>query len=335
MGDGCLMEGISHEAASLAGTLKLGKLSRSTTTTASRSTAKRMAGSPTTRRSASKPMAGTSSAMSTATMRMPINAAILAARAETDRPTLICCKTIIGFGAPQQARHTSRARRGARQRRSRRGARDSRLEPSGRSKSRGRSMPAGSAHTRQGAARESRGMRCSQRTTRRYPDLAAEFDAAHARRAARRTLPTRRAPISRKLQADGPNVAIAQGIADGARCVRPEAAGTDRRLGRSGRVQSHHLERLERSSPPTPAANYVYYGVREFGMTRDQQRPRAARRLHSVRRDVPGFLRLRAQRGAHGGADYPRTHPRVHPRFDRPWRRRPDPSADRASPACV
>ena len=33
------------------------------------------------------------------------------------------------------------------------------------------------------------------------------------------------------------------------------------------------------------------------------QRPRAARRLHSLRRHVPHVLRLRAQRAAHGGAD--------------------------------
>jgi hypothetical protein len=50
-------------------------------------------------------------------------------------------------------------------------------------------------------------------------------------------------------------------------------------------------------------ANYVYYGVREFGDDRDQQRPRAARRLHPLRRHLPGVQRLRAQRGAHERAD--------------------------------
>ncbi|QGH62156.1 transketolase [Serratia proteamaculans] len=103
MGDGCMMEGISHEVCSLAGTLKLGKLTAFyddngisidghvegwfTDNTAERFEAygwhvvRHVDGH--------NPDA--------------IRAAIEEARKVTDKPSLLMCKTVIGFGSPNKA----------------------------------------------------------------------------------------------------------------------------------------------------------------------------------------------------------------------------------------
>jgi transketolase len=102
LGDGCLMEGVSHEACSLAGTLKLGKLicfyddngisidgevhGWFTDDTPKRFEAYGW--------QVVRDVDGHDPAA--------IERAIAAARAELDRPTLICCKTIIGWGAPNK-----------------------------------------------------------------------------------------------------------------------------------------------------------------------------------------------------------------------------------------
>jgi transketolase len=102
LGDGCLMEGISHEACSLAGTLKLGKLIAFyddndisidgnvsgwfTDDTPGRFESYGW--------QVIRDVDGHDSAA--------VAAAIDQAATETDRPTLICCKTVIGYGAPNK-----------------------------------------------------------------------------------------------------------------------------------------------------------------------------------------------------------------------------------------
>jgi transketolase len=102
LGDGCMMEGISHEACSLAGTLKLGKLVALyddnnisidgevggwfTDDTVMRFEAYGW-----------QVIADVDGHDAAA-----IAAAIEQASSDTDRPSLICCKTIIGFGSPNK-----------------------------------------------------------------------------------------------------------------------------------------------------------------------------------------------------------------------------------------
>ena len=102
LGDGCLMEGISHEVCSLAGTLGLGKL---------------IAFYDDNGISIDGEVEGWFSDDTPARFEAygwhvipkidghdsdAIKAAIQAARDEPNKPTLICCKTIIGFGSPNK-----------------------------------------------------------------------------------------------------------------------------------------------------------------------------------------------------------------------------------------
>lgn len=100
LGDGCLMEGISHEACSLAGTLGLGKLIAVYDDNGISIDGK-VAGWFT------DDTPGRFEAYGWHVIRevdghdaKAVKAAFEQARAVTDRPSLICAKTIIGFGAP-------------------------------------------------------------------------------------------------------------------------------------------------------------------------------------------------------------------------------------------
>ncbi|MBC3767675.1 transketolase [Neptunicella marina] len=103
LGDGCLMEGISHEVCSLAGTLGLGKLVAFWDDNGI-SIDGHVEGWFTDNTPARFEAYGWH-VIADVDGHNPdaIKAAIEAAKAETSKPTLICCKTIIGFGSPNKS----------------------------------------------------------------------------------------------------------------------------------------------------------------------------------------------------------------------------------------
>ena len=105
VGDGCLMEGVSHEVASLAGTLKLGKLNviyDDNGISIDGKVGEWFADDTPARFEAYgwHVIRGVDGHDVEA-----LEAAIAAAAAVTDRPSLICAKTVIGKGAPTKAGH--------------------------------------------------------------------------------------------------------------------------------------------------------------------------------------------------------------------------------------
>ena len=102
LGDGCLMEGISHEVCSLAGTLNLGKLIVFYDDNGI-SIDGQVDGWFTDDTPARFESYGWQVIPQVDGHNCDeIGAAIEKARQEIDRPTLICCKTIIGFGSPNK-----------------------------------------------------------------------------------------------------------------------------------------------------------------------------------------------------------------------------------------
>jgi len=103
VGDGCLMEGISHEVCSLAGTLKLGKLTvlYDDNGISIDGQVKGWFTDDTPKRFEAYGW----HVIANVNGHDPdaISAAINAAREQTDAPALICLKTVIGFGSPNKA----------------------------------------------------------------------------------------------------------------------------------------------------------------------------------------------------------------------------------------
>ena len=101
VGDGCLMEGISHEVCSLAGTLALGKLIviYDNNGISIDGEVDQWFSDDTARRFESY---GWQVLSADGHAAESVTRAIKEARAETARPSLISCKTVIGFGAPNK-----------------------------------------------------------------------------------------------------------------------------------------------------------------------------------------------------------------------------------------
>ena len=264
MGDGCMMEGISHEACSLAGTLKLGKLIAFwddngisidghvegwfTDDTAARFESYGW--------HVIRAVDGHDAEA--------IKAAIDAARAEHDKPTLICCKTVIGYGSPNKA-----------------GSHDCHGSPLGAAEIAAARDFLGWTHApfeipadiyaewdakTDGIVVEREWSERLAAYREAYPELAAEFE-----RRMKGELPANWAADSAKfiaeLQANPAKIATrkaSQNALDAFGALLPELLGGSADLAPSNLT----IHKSSKSITPDDAAgNYVHYGVREFGMS--------------------------------------------------------------------
>jgi len=264
MGDGCLMEGISHEAASLAGTLKLGKLIAIWDDN-SISIDGHVAGWFTDDTPARFEAYGwhvvrdVDGHDSNAIYR-----ALEEAQNEEDRPSLICARTVIGYGSPNKAGKESA--HGAALGHPEVAAARAQLEWPHEPFAVPDEIYLGWRATHTGLVHEHQWNEVFDAYAREYPELAAELT-----RRARAELPDDFADEAlryiAKLQLEGPSVAsrkASQMALDAFGPLLPELIGGSADL-------AHSNLTLWKGSRDVNAVgdvgNYVYYGVREFAMT--------------------------------------------------------------------
>lgn len=263
MGDGCMMEGISHEVCSLAGTMKLGKLTAFyddngisidghvegwfTDDTAARFEAYGW-----------HVVRGVDGHNADS-----IKAAIEEAHKVTDKPSLLMCKTIIGFGSPKKA-----------------GTHDSHGAPLGVDEVAATREALGWKYAafeipqdiyaawdakKAGQAKEAAWNEKFAAYAKAYPELAAEF-----KRRISGELPANWATESKKfieqLQANPANIAsrkASQNSLEAFGKVLPEFLGGSADLAPSNLTIWSGSKSLNEDL----AGNYIHYGVREFGMS--------------------------------------------------------------------
>ena len=263
LGDGCLMEGISHEAASLAGTLKLGKLTAIWDDNGI-SIDGEVHGWFTDDTPARFEAYGWNVVRGVDGHDPAAIAAALAGSRGSDRPTLICARTIIGYGAPNK--QGKEACHGA---------------PLGKDEiaiTRDRigwphapfvvppEIYAGWDAKTRGAELESAWDATFARYRATHPALAAEFERRLAGDLPEGFAAAADAWID-KLQAEGPVVAsrkASQMALDAFGPLLPELIGGSADLAGSNLTIWKGSKDVNSDDA---SANYVHYGVREFGMS--------------------------------------------------------------------
>ena len=265
MGDGCLMEGISHEACSLAGTLGLGKLIAFwddngisidghvegwfTDDTAKRFDAYGW--------HVIKDIDGHDPEQ--------IASAIAQAKQVSDKPTLLCCKTVIGFGSPNKS-----------------GSHDCHGSPLGDDEITAArkflNLPNEAfsisddiyAHwdaKQSGDKKQKQWQQLFSDYTKSHPELAKEFE----RRVIKRTLPESFEAIANNYIAqcnkDAANIASRKASQNTIEAFAPHLPEL---LGGSADLAGSNLTLWSGSkgiSADDASGNYLFYGVREFGMS--------------------------------------------------------------------
>ncbi len=264
VGDGCLMEGISHEVASLAGTLKLGKLIVLYDDNGISIDGK-VGGwftDDTPKRFESygwQVIANVDGHDADA-----LNAAIAQAQVDCGKPTLICCKTVIGFGSPNKQ-----------------GSESSHGAPLGKDEISATRAHLGWEHgpfvvpethyqaydaRARGAEAQSRWKAMFDGYRSAHPALAAEFE-----RRMRGDLPADfDALMNGLIEGFNSEAATIASRKASQRVLEAIVAGIPELVGGSADLAHSNYSLVKASrdvNTSEDGGNYVYYGVREFGMT--------------------------------------------------------------------
>ena len=262
-GDGCLMEGVSHEACSLAGTLGLGKLIvfYDDNGISIDGDVRGWFSDDTPARFESygwQVIRGVDGHDAT-----EVETALKTARQETSRPTLICCRTVIGFGSPNLAgsEKTHGAPLGDAEIQATRHAMGWDYGPF--------EIPEDIQSAwdakEQGAKAQAEWDQLFASYQKEYPDLATEFERRIQGDLPEGALAALDDAIT-ETQSESPKLATRKASQNAIEVVAklfPETFGGSADLGHSNLTV---WPDCEANSQDNPGGNYMHYGVREFGM---------------------------------------------------------------------